>query len=385
MALRVLHLVHWLNRGGIENWLVDLLRASDRTQLAMDVVCRGPHTGELAPLAEQAGAKVHLLPMGWNAWSFGRRLQTLIREEGYEVLHVHAGSFVGYPCQVGKKAGVAVASSFHNTHFPFEVRGMKSLLAGARAAYTRRSFRVACDVSDAVTACSQAVMDAVTQLAGVTPDLRFSVIPYGSGKTPGINPAARAAVRTELAIGSNTPLAIHTGIMRDQKNHVGLIRIADRIRQAVPDFRLILAGDGALRPNIESQIRELNLEQTVTLLGMRTDVERLLEASDLMLFPSRWEGLPVAVLEAQMKGLAVVGSDIGPLVEATAPIQRELLFPVEQESQMADAAVALLRDEARRASLAAALSQYAVDHFSIAANVRRHLELYRSIVSSSSV
>jgi glycosyltransferase involved in cell wall biosynthesis len=122
------------------------------------------------------------------------------------------------------------------------------------------------------------------------------------------------------------------------------------------------------------------LEQTVKVLGMRTDVERLLEASDLMIFPSLWEGLPVAVLEAQMKGLAVVGSDIGPLVEATAPLQRELLFPVAQESQMADAVVALLRDEPRRRVLAQSLTQYAVDHFSIAANARRHLELYRSIV-----
>jgi glycosyltransferase involved in cell wall biosynthesis len=381
MGVRVLHLVHWLNRGGIENWLVDFLRASDRNELEMDVVCRGPHPGELAPLAEQTGAKVHLLTMGLNPISFGRRLARLIEEQRYQVLHVHAGSFVGYPCQVGKRAGAATVSSYHNTHFPFEVRGIRSLLAGARAAYTKRSFRVACDVSDAVTACSQATMDAITKLAGVTPDSRYSVIPYGSGKTPGINPATRATVRAELGIGPDTPLAIHTGVMRDQKNHVGLLRIADRIRQAIPDFRLILAGDGALRPAIESQIRDLKLEQTVTLLGMRSDVERLLEASDLFIFPSLWEGLPVAVLEAQMKGLAVVGSDIGPLIEATAPIQRELLFPVDQETQMADAAIALLRNEARRASLAASLSQYAIDHFSIAANLRRHLELYRSITA----
>ena len=376
MALRVLRLVHWLNRGGIENWRARF----PARRPAMNwkwTLSAAERTGELAPLAEQAGAKVHLLTMGWNQFSFGRRLSKLIREERYQVLHVHAGSFVGYPCHVGKQAGAAVASSFHNTHFPFEVRGIQSLLAGVRAAYTKRSFRVACDVSDAVTACSQAVMDAITKLAEVTPNARFSVIPYGSGKNAGVQPRdTRLRFARSLGLAADTSLAIHTGVMRDQKNHVGLLRIADRIRQAIPDFRLILAGDGALRPAIESQIRELKLEQTVALLGMRSDVERLLEASDLMLFPSLWEGLPVAVLEAQMKGLAVVGSDIGPLVEATAPLQRELLFPVAQESQMADAAVGLLRDEARRHSLAQSLTQYAVDHFSIAANVRRHLELY---------
>jgi len=384
MAVRVLHLVHWLNRGGIESWLLDLIRATDRSDVAMDIVCRGPHTGELVPLFEQAGASVHLLTMGWNPSSFGGRLKQLIREQQYEVLHVHGGSFVGYPCKIAKQAGAAAVCTFHSTKFIIETGSIPSFLAKAREFYTRRSFKLACQQSDRIVAVSQAVMDSVIQIAGVTPDNRFKVLLLGTSMSASVDPAVRAAVRSELAMTAFTPVAIHAGTMRDPKNHAGLLRIANLIRRQIPDFRLILAGDGPLRPKIESQISNLKLENTVTLLGVRSDVERLLEASDIMIFPSLWEGFGIAALEAQIKGLPVVGSDIPALHESTAPMQRDLLFPVRQEQQMADAAVALLRDPQRRRTLGEAVSQYAAERFSIKSNAQRHLELYRSITTSAS-
>jgi len=381
MAVRVLHILHYLNRGGIENWLLDLAHVFDRRELAMDVCCRGPTMGVLVPEFQAAGAEVHHVPLTWNHADFGRRLGRLLREGNYDILHVHAGSFAGFPCVVAHRNNVGAVVTFHSTQFPFEVTGPLSALNWLRAMYTRRSFRTACREADSVLFCSQSTEDSIKRISRVTPDQRFLVIPNGTSKSGGRNPAARAEKRRELGIDPEVPVAIHVGGMKDPKNHMGLLAIADHVRKAIPHFRLLIVGDGLLRPKIERQIERLNLNSVATLLGSRGDVEQLLDASDVMIFPSLWEGLPIAVIEAQMKGLPVVGSDIGPLREATLPGRSSLLFPVEQEKEMADAVVGLLHDPGRRAEIGDVALGFAGDRFSIGANASRYLEIYRQVAA----
>lgn len=381
MAIRVLHMVYYLERGGIENWLLDFCRVADPTELQMEICCRGVMGGALEPEFRSAGVPVHHVPMTWSHASFGHRLGRLLREGRFDLLHVHAGSFAGYPCSVALRNGVGSVTTFHNTSFPFEVTGLASSLNWLRAAYTRLSFRAVCRRGSAVISCSKAAERAVVDLSGIEPDDRYYVVPCGTGKSPGSDPQVRAEVRRELGIGPDVPLAIHVGAFKDQKNHPGLLRVADRIRRTLPEFRLLLAGDGLLRPDVERRVRELDLGTTVRMLGSRGDVERLLEAADLMLFPSLWEGLPVAVIEAQIKGLPVVGSDIGPLQEATRNGVTAMLFPVADEQAMARAAVELLTDAPRRRSMGQAATRFAAETFSIGANASRHLEIYHQALA----
>jgi glycosyltransferase involved in cell wall biosynthesis len=381
--IRVLHLVHTLTRGGIEYWLLDLFRTTDRNVLEMDVCCRGPNTGVQAPKFAALGAKIHLMPLGWNHAAFGRRLGRLLREGRYDLLHIHAGSFAGYPTVVGRRNGVAVATTFHSTNFPFETGALKFVLGWMRAVYTRRSFRTACTLGNAIVSCSRSTQDAVTRVSGIALDDRFHIVPHGSTKGPGRDPEARNRLRRELGIPHDAPVAIHVGIMKVPKNHAGLIRVADHIRRGLPNFRLLVAGDGPLRPHVEAQIRQSNLESTVNLLGLRDDVEQLLDAADLMIFPSHWEGLPVAVIEAQMKGLPVVGTDIGPMKEATVEGKTALLFPAEKEADMAQAVVQLFSDATRRLTMGRDATQFAEQHFSAQANAARHLDIYRQALAQS--
>ena len=73
--------------------------------------------------------------------------------------------------------------------------------------------------------------------------------------------------------------------------------------------KLLLVGDGLLRDSIQTQIEELGLSDNVIMTGPRGDVPRLLMASDCFLFPSKWEGLPVTVVEAQAAGIPCIISD----------------------------------------------------------------------------
>src|SRR5215469_8437056 len=115
--IRVLHLVHWLNRGGIEKWLLDFFRATDRSRYAMDVCCKGPSTGLLAGEFERMGARVLHHPLGWNHPRFARRLLRTLAEGDYDILHIQAGIFAGYPARIGRRGGVGVLTTFHSTVF----------------------------------------------------------------------------------------------------------------------------------------------------------------------------------------------------------------------------------------------------------------------------
>jgi len=101
----------------------------------------------------------------------------------------------------------------------------------------------------------------------------------------------------------------HVGRLNKQKNHDFLIDIFSAVRRHNPKALLVLAGEGALRPEIEKKVAKLGLTDHVRFLGVRSDIPRLLQGMDLFLFPSLFEGLPVVLVEAQAAGLRCVVSD----------------------------------------------------------------------------
>ena len=104
----------------------------------------------------------------------------------------------------------------------------------------------------------------------------------------------------------------HIGRINEQKNHEYLVRVFKEFHDHVPDSKLICIGEGALRPELEQLISDLKLEEHVMLLGEHKNVENLLNAMDCFVFPSKWEGLGMVLLEAQAGGLPCIASDAVP-------------------------------------------------------------------------
>jgi glycosyltransferase involved in cell wall biosynthesis len=121
--------------------------------------------------------------------------------------------------------------------------------------------------------------------------------------------AEREGVRTELGVPADARLLIHVGRFERQKNHAFLVEVFRRLASTVPSAYLVLVGTGTLQPGIETRLREAGLLDRARFCGRRSDVPRLLKASDAFVFPSLHEGLPLACLEAQAAGLPVVMSD----------------------------------------------------------------------------
>ena len=103
--IRVLHVIAWLNRGGIETWLMNMLRAADRGEVAMDFLCQGPGEGATAGEARELGATVAWMRLGLRPWRFIRRAADLMRDR-YDVVHAHLGPGSGPALDAAARAGV---------------------------------------------------------------------------------------------------------------------------------------------------------------------------------------------------------------------------------------------------------------------------------------
>lgn len=122
-------------------------------------------------------------------------------------------------------------------------------------------------------------------------------------------PEMRKHVREELQLEQDALVIGHVGRFAHQKNHAYLIEVFAQLTRFRPNSILLLAGEGPLRMEIENQVRELNLEKHIRFLGIRADIERILQAFDVFVFPSIHEGLPLTLIEAQGVGLPCIISD----------------------------------------------------------------------------
>lgn len=122
----------------------------------------------------------------------------------------------------------------------------------------------------------------------------------------------REQYRKRLNIDNDTIVMGHVGNINEQKNHEFLIEIFKKFHKQVPNSILILIGDGHLRNKIEENIKLNGIEDFVKILGMRTDVNCWFQAMDIFVFPSKWEGFGIVLLEAQVAGLPVVASNVIP-------------------------------------------------------------------------
>jgi glycosyltransferase involved in cell wall biosynthesis len=117
----------------------------------------------------------------------------------------------------------------------------------------------------------------------------------------------------------------HVGRMTPEKNHLGILKTFSIVQTTFPDAHLVLIGDGPERKNIEKMAGQLKLQNHVTFLGTRRDVPYCLQAMDVFFFPSFFESLGLAILEAQDAGLPIVASNIPVILEALAPCWRHLI------------------------------------------------------------
>jgi glycosyltransferase involved in cell wall biosynthesis len=188
----------------------------------------------------------------------------------------------------------------------------------------------------------------------------------------GISPVSvetvgRLEVRKEAGVGADDLFLLSVGRLVYQKAHEVLVAAMPAVLKKFPNAKAGICGDGVLRPDLEAQIQSLGLSDSVKLLGKWDNVAKFLASADVFVLPSRWEGLPIALLEAMSAGLPVVATNVEGVDEVILEGENGLLVPVENTDALADAILQLLADPQRLRRMGAAakarvLELYTADH-----------------------
>jgi glycosyltransferase involved in cell wall biosynthesis len=207
--------------------------------------------------------------------------------------------------------------------------------------------------ADAVTAVCGAVAESLVRDYGVSRE-RLRVVPNGADPPDEAveHPAARR-LRASLGASAMKPLWVCAGRLEEQKGHAVLIEALAEVKRRGLDFVVALAGDGSLRAELERRVAGLGLTDCVRFLGMVEELGPLLAAADAVVMPSRWEGLPLTLLEALARGRPVVASAVGGIPEVIEDRVSGRLVPPGDVTALVEA----LEWLHRRADLAAALGR----------------------------
>jgi glycosyltransferase involved in cell wall biosynthesis len=217
---------------------------------------------------------------------------------------------------------------------------------------------------------------------GVARD-RICVIRNGID-TNRFNPAARAAARQQLAIASDDVVIGTVGRLVPVKDQSMLLRAAAELKRRTRRFRLLLAGDGPLRDALQEQAHALGIQNEVSFLGERRDVEVVLAACDVFVLSSLSEGLSNTILEAMSTGLPVVATRVGGADELVDDGRTGVLVPPAQPDALATALASLIDDPAARRTMGAAGRLKAEREFSIARMAADYEALYATVAGGVS-
>jgi glycosyltransferase involved in cell wall biosynthesis len=243
-----------------------------------------------------------------------RRLAAIVEEHRPDALHLHA-SKAGLAGRLRTRFGRRVPTLFQPHGWSWlavDGRLRAASLAWERAAARWTDLFVCVGAAEAEVGREQRVAGRYTVVRNGVDRDRYGVA----------GPAERAAARYRLGLDPHAPLAVCVGRITRQKGQDVLLDAWPRVRQACPDARLALVGDGDMRAGLEA-----TASAGVTFAGAATDVRPWLAAADVVVLPSRWEGLPLTVLEAFASGRCVVASRVPGIAEAVPPAVGALVPP----------------------------------------------------------
>lgn len=340
---RALLVINRLAYGGAENQLVHLARGLADLGHEVTICSIGTSHRDLEPLSSAGVSFVCLGAEGRMRRALAvPRLARLAR--GADVVHCTGwdASLWGRLAAILAHRPVIVAD--HATD-----RSVQVASSGAkRATWIAWHNRILERFTFATAACSSSQVSLLTS-EGVRRE-RIVHIPNGIPIAEITALAKRAPARDDLGLSAEDKVVIHVAVFRPEKNHLELIKAMAAIREQIPNLKLLLVGDGSLRPEIEEMMATLE-GNWMHLLGFRDDVPVLMSLADLMVLPSISDAMPMTIIEAMAVGLPVVATDVGD-IKATLAAGGGITVPQGDMSAFRQACIRVLSDDGVRSALA---------------------------------
>jgi len=359
-----------LRPGGAEQNLVQLAAGLDRARFA-------PHVYSLAPAPEAsrqqlvARLREEVIPVSfvnvrrpWQFFTAVRRLRAMLDRQRPDLVQ----SFLFH-------ANVVTAAAAQRMNVP--------LVAGLRVAQRERlrQFveRRLADRFAAFTCVSGAVADGAT--SGGLPGDKLHVIPNGLDlrRFEDVHPVDL----TTLGVSDGQRVVLFIGRFHRQKGADLLIEAARRFLPRLRETTLLLIGEGPEKPRLQKQAQRYGLAGRVVFAPWQADALPIIAAADLLVLPSRYEGMSNVLLEAAALGKPIVATDVEGVREVLGEDALDQIAPPGDVKVFADNVLQLFNNRSAMAAAGAANRRRAADRFSLPETVRRYADLYGRLLQPS--
>lgn len=297
--VRVLHMLHSMNRGGAETMIMNYYRHIDRKKVQFDFLLTFQGKSDYEEEILALGGKIfHITPLTIKTMrAYLKDIERFLKEHPeYRIVHSHNSSKSVFPLRIAKKCGVPVrVSHSHNMFLGNSICSPKEILRKVLREPLKK-------VSTHNFACSK---DAAIWLYGEKnwEEGKVKVLPNAIDVTNfSYNMDIRCAHRKQFNL-ENAFVVGHVGRFQKQKNHVFLLDIFAEIAKKQSNAYLVLVGDGPLRESMQKKAERLGITDRIIFTGVRGDVPELMQMMDTFVFPSLFEGLGIVLVEAQAAGL----------------------------------------------------------------------------------
>lgn len=298
--IRVLQCFTIMNRGGAETMIMNYYRNIDRSKVQFDFLVHREEKGAYEDEIKSLGGRIYRMPNihPKNFSSYKKEIAKFLNEhKEYKIIHGNFSELGYFLYKEAKKQGVPTRIVHaHNYSKVFDAKSIfRFYWKHAMRPYVSHMFtcsKIAGEWLFGKKESKKAIM-----INNAIDSKKFS---YSEDKSK--------AMKKELGV-ENKFVVGHVGRFNIQKNHEFVIDTFNEIKKQNNDSVLLLAGAGELENKIKEKVKELNLEDSVLFLGSRSDINDVMQAFDVFVFPSIFEGLGVVLIEAQAAGLKCFTSE----------------------------------------------------------------------------
>jgi len=369
VKLRVALSITDLDVGGAERSLVELATRLDRTRVEPVVYCLKPRPesdeASCVPALQAAGIEVHFLGLARSTQILQAvsRLKRLLAQQEPDLLQ----TFLFHANLVGRLAARRA--------------GVRRVVSGIRVAERHCRWHLWADrFTEGMVDRYVCVSDAVARFSADRARLpagKLVVIPNGIDADR--YPASPSADLKPCGIRAGRRVVTYVGRLDRQKGVRWLVRTARRWLDRLPDCDLLLVGKGPDRPALERLCAQHGISDRVRFAGWRPDVPEILAASDLLVLPSLWEGMPNVVLEAMASRLPVLATDVEGVRELLGGGADAQTVPYGDTQALVDKMVTLMTYRSSASALGAGNRLRVQDEFTLERMVTAYQDLWESL------
>lgn len=363
--IRVLHVVVRMDRAGLETFIMNVYRNIDRNMFEFNFLCASSLEGAYDDEIMQLGGKIYHMPMSDKRGilkKFDRVnliAQWLITHKNeIDIIHWHSGDAVeSLLClKACKKAGIKnIIIHSHNSKCDRMI--LNRICRVFAGAYKYR--KLACSEEAAEWRFGNRFVKK-NEVEVIYNGIDLEAYKYDKQSSIDIKKAL--GIENKIVLG-------HIGRFSQQKNHEFLIDVFYEYHKTHSDAVLILIGKGELEKAIRSKVSRLGLDNDVKFFGVRDDIPKILQAMDVFVFPSLYEGLGIVLIEAQAASLPVVTNKAIPKIAIVSDLVR--MLPIDNPSRWCREI-----DEALKMDRSNAVFNDGLDKFDIKAVAKRLQEIY---------